>query len=122
MIEKFLKSLFVALALLCAPAGALQAAPYGAEASWTPTGDADVEVAILCDVNAAPTTARGAASDVAGKLAFGFEASGGEQLRCVSQGKRISTGQLGALSAEVSAPVPFPRPGQYPIEIKITGP
>ena len=122
MIKKFLQSLLVALALSFAATGALYAAPYNAEVSWTPTGDADVEVAILCDVNAAPTTARGAAADAAGKLAFGFEAGGGEQLRCVSQGKRISTGQLGALSAEVSAPVPFPRPGQYPIEIKITGP
>lgn len=98
------------------------AATYTVDATWTPTGDADVKVFVLCDPNAPPTTSRGSALDTVGKLTFTLTATAGQSLRCVSQGQRVSTNEWGALSAEVSVVVPLARPGAYPIQIQIKNP
>jgi len=113
----------MAAALLLLLAAKALAASYTVDISWTAASDGS-NVNVWCALNAAPATTgtpTATAPDSAGVVSTNLTANGGETYRCVA--RRSNTSGNGPLSAEASAVLPIPVPGQIQIFLQIrTGP
>ena len=101
---------------LCAAllASSAHAAQYTADVTWDSIGGAGVTAETFCTLNAAPDPAGPpsvTSPDVVGAASFALDANPGDTLRCVLRYKRVGTDEIeiGPLSGEVAASVPFPQ-------------
>ena len=109
-------ALLSALALFPAVAAAAQ---YTVDISWLSAADGST-VNAWCALNAAPDPSQAVtatAPDSAGTVGTALTGNGGETLRCVA--RRANSAGNGPVSAEATAVLPVPLPGQIQIFLQI---